>query len=248
MDLDLRRWRTPKFPQEVTLDLDGEPVKVKVRVHARARHYRLSLSARNGPVLTVPPKGRWADAESFLSRHKGWLAEKFARRDTGSGLIDGAMISLRGEAHRIVSQTASRGIVHIGPPDEADGPPVLLVPGGTEHLERRLTDWFKAQARGDLEARCAIHAQRLGVKIAGLRIRDQSTRWGSCSSARVLNFNWRLILAPPFVLDYVAAHEVAHILEMNHAPAFWRTVARTLPDYERGKAWLKAHGSGLMAI
>jgi predicted metal-dependent hydrolase len=79
-------------------------------------------------------------------------------------------------------------------------------------------------------------------------MRDQSTRWGSCSSARTLNFNWRLVLAPDFVLDYVAAHEVAHIVEMNHSPAFWRTVARTLPDYGRGQAWLKANGAGLMAI
>jgi len=248
MDLDLRRWRTPKFPQEVALDLDSDIIVVKVRVHARARRYRLSLSARNGPVLTVPHKGRWSDAEAFLMRHKGWLADKISKRATGAGMADGATLALRGQLHRIVAETSARGIVRIGPAEDRDGLPVLRVPGGPEHLERRLTDWLKAQARSDLETRCAIHAERLGVKIASLRIRDQSTRWGSCSSARVLNFNWRLILAPPYVLDYVAAHEVAHILEMNHSPAFWRTVARTLPDYERGKAWLKAHGSGLMTI
>ena len=77
-------------------------------------------------------------------------------------------------------------------------------------------------------------------------MRSQSTRWGSCSTTGRLNFNWRLVLAPPFVLDYVAAHEVAHLVEMNHSEAFWATVERTLPGMERGRAWLKAHGRQLM--
>ncbi len=80
-----------------------------------------------------------------------------------------------------------------------------------------------------------------------VRLRSQSSRWGSCSSTGAINYNWRLILAPPFVLDYVAAHEVAHLIEMNHSAAFWAVVERTLPDMERGRAWLKSHGRDLMA-
>ena len=91
-----------------------------------------------------------------------------------------------------------------------------------------------------------MHAANLGVEIKSISMRSQSTRWGSCSSTGKLNFNWRLILAPPFVLDYVAAHEVAHLLEMNHSRDFWDVVERTLPAMERGREWLRVHGRELM--
>ncbi len=84
------------------------------------------------------------------------------------------------------------------------------------------------------------------MTIKSIAMRSQSARWGSCSSAGRLNYNWRLILAPGFVLDYVAAHEVAHLVHMNHSPAFWATVEKALPDMHRGKAWLKANGTVLM--
>src|SRR5690606_39060472 len=122
----------------------------------------------------------------------------------------------------------------------------LLVPGAPEHRARRLTDWLKAEAERDLYARVRVHARMLGVTVTALRLRAQATRWGSCSSNGSLNFNWRLILAPPFVLDYVAAHEVAHLVEMNHSRAFWDTVESTCPDMARGRAWLKAHGRQIM--
>lgn len=113
-------------------------------------------------------------------------------------------------------------------------------------MARRLTDWLKKQALSDLKQRSAFHADRLGVTFGAISIRAQSTRWGSCSSEGNLSYNWRLILAPSFVLDYVAAHEVAHICEMNHSQAFWDRVAQTLPDMERGKSWLKSNGNQLM--
>jgi predicted metal-dependent hydrolase len=129
---------------------------------------------------------------------------------------------------------------------EIDGELSLLVPGEAAHIPRRITEWLKAEAQRDLTERSQIHAQTLGVTVKSVAMRSQSTRWGSCSSGGSLNYNWRLILAPPHVLDYVAAHEVAHLVHMNHSPSFWRTVERALPDMERGKAWLKAHGKVLM--
>ena len=99
----------------------------------------------------------------------------------------------------------------------------------------------------DVDDKLINKAHELGVEVKQVRLRSQSSRWGSCSSSGTINYNWRLILAPPHVLDYVAAHEVAHLVEMNHSPAFWATVARTLPDMDRGRAWLKAHGRELMA-
>jgi hypothetical protein len=105
-----------------------------------------------------------------------------------------------------------------------------------------------AQARQDLEDRVALFARRLDVTVARMTLKDVRSRWGSCSSDGALCFSWRVIFAPPFVLDYLAAHEVAHLREMNHSRRFWRAVAQALPDYERGKAWLNRHGAALHAI
>lgn len=237
--------RASKIPASTELVIDGTPVAVTVRVNPRARRYRLSVSRKGEPVLTFPAGGRWREAQAFLERNRGWLSKRLEKRGSVARIVPNAQIPLRGTPHRIAVRETLRGTVTV---IEAEAEPVLSVPGGADHFKRRLLDWFKSEARADLEVRCAIHANTLGVSIAAIRMRDQSTRWGSCSSTRTLNFNWRLIMAPPFVLDYVAAHEVAHILEMNHAPAYWKTLARTLPDYARGKAWLKAHGQSLMAI
>ena len=218
-------------------------VSVAVRTHARARSYRLSLPS-SGPVLTLPPNGKWAEAEAFLLRHSNWLAARLKRAPAVVNLGDGGTVPLRGVEHAIVGTGKVRGRVELS---EQDGMPVLLVPGDPAHQARRLIDWLKAEAAIDLAARTAVHAQRLGVTVGSIKLRSQASRWGSCSSSGNINYNWRLVLAPPFVLDYVAAHEVAHLVEMNHSAAFWATVKRTLPDMERGRAWLKAHGRQLMA-
>lgn len=240
-----RLFARPEIPQSVEVSTTDGPVTVGVRVNARARSYRLSVSARGEPMLTVPRAGRWPEAQAFLERNRGWLSARLSRIQSPYALAPGAIVPLRGVPHRLVGLDRLRGLVST---IEGDEGPELHVPGGPDHLRRRLIDWFKSEARRDLELACAHHARNLGVDFAGITLRDQSTRWGSCSSAGSLNFNWRLVLAPPDVLDYVAAHEVAHILEMNHRPVFWRTVAKTCPDYERPKAWLKANGAALMAL
>ena len=233
-----------KIPASTVVEIDGAPVVVAVRVNARARSYRLSIPHSGGPLLTLPPHGKWAEAEAFLLRHHNWLAARLHRAPAGARFSHGGVVPLRGVDHRIVGTGRIRGRVEVA---EMDGEKVLLVPGETAHQARRLTDWLKDEAQADLAGRTAIHAARLGVTVKNVRMRSQSSRWGSCSSSGNINYNWRLVLAPPFVLDYVAAHEVAHLVEMNHSPAFWATVKRTLPDMERGRAWLKAHGRQLMA-
>jgi predicted metal-dependent hydrolase len=234
-----------KIPETVLVRAEGQPIRVAVRVSARARSYRLAIPHRGDPVLTVPAHARWPEAEAFLDRQTAWLAARIKRAAPATPFVDGATVPVRGVAHRIVATGRVRGRVE---PGLDAGVPVLFVPGLPEHLCRRLTDWLKAEALADLEARVAVHTGTLGVRAASIRLRAQATRWGSCSSQGRLNFNWRLILAPPHVLDYVAAHEVAHLLEMNHSPAFWRTVEKALPDMAAGRAWLKAHGNELMAI
>ena len=230
-------------PSRTHLEIDGETVAVAVRVSRRARSFRLSLPA-TGPVLSLPEGARWAEAEAFLLRQRHWLAARLARTTPARRLVAGSLVPLRGEAHRIVASGQLRGRVT---PLALAGEAALSVPGTPEHLPRRLYDWLRAEALADLGRQSAWHAARLGVAPTRIQLRSQSSRWGSCSSTGTINYNWRLILAPPHVLDYVAAHEVAHLLEMNHSPAFWATVARTLPDMARGRAWLKAHGRELMA-
>jgi predicted metal-dependent hydrolase len=232
-----------KWPAVTQVEVDGQTVDVAVRISARARNYRLSLPHTGGPVLTIPSHGRWQEAQAFLGRQRAWLAARMERAIKPVSFTRGAVIPVRGVEHKIVPTGRIRGRVEVL---EVDGELTLQVPGEPAHRARRLTDWLKGEAHADLERRVALHARRLGVSYISVSMRSQATRWGSCSSTGRLNFNWRLILAPPFVLDYVAAHEVAHLVEMNHSDAFWATVERTLPSMNRGRAWLKAHGRQLM--
>ncbi|HEV7719520.1 MAG TPA: SprT family zinc-dependent metalloprotease [Arsenicitalea sp.] len=232
-----------KWPATTEARVDGRMIAITVRVSPRARSYRLSVPHSGGPVLTVPSHGRWAEAEAFLNRHTGWLAARLKRAPVPVAFIEGASVPVRGIDHIIIATGKIRGRVEIS---ELEGAPALLVPGEPQHQARRLIDWLKGEAQVDLERQVAIHAETLGVTAKSVRLRSQSSRWGSCASSGRLNFNWRLILAPEFVLDYVAAHEVAHLVEMNHSKAFWDKVAEALPDMARGRAWLKAHGSQLM--
>jgi predicted metal-dependent hydrolase len=230
-------------PATTMLSIDGAAVEVVVKVSQRARSYRLSVPHTGTPVLTLPASGRWSEAQGFLERQRGWLAARLKRAAPRTAFSDGESVPVRGVPHLIHATGRLRGRVEVS---EIEGELCLLVPGEAAHIPRRLTEWLKAEAHRDLAARSDVHAATLGVKVVSVSMRSQATRWGSCSSSGRLNYNWRLILAPPFVLDYVAAHEVAHLVHMNHSPSFWKAVERALPDMNRGKAWLKAHGKVLM--
>jgi predicted metal-dependent hydrolase len=232
-----------KWPSATEALIDGKLVMVAVRVSQRATNYRLSLPHAGGPVLTVPRYGNWKEAESFLNRQLDWLAARLKRAAKPVTFKAGVRIPLRGVEHRIVATGTVRGRVEAY---EEAGESCLAVPGEPAHRARRLTDWLKTEAQKDLARRVAVHARRLEVDVKSISMRSQATRWGSCSTNGRLNFNWRLVMAPPFVLDYVAAHEVSHLIEMNHSDAFWATVERTLPNMEKGREWLRAHGRQLM--
>jgi predicted metal-dependent hydrolase len=159
-------------------------------------------------------------------------------------------VPLRGVRHRLkfLGAGSRNGVVRPSAPDGAAGAqplPVLEISGGPAHAPRRLRDWLEAEARKDLDERVRWHAANIGVRPRALTLRDQKSRWGSCSSTGRLSFSWRLILAPPPVLDYVAAHEVAHLVEMNHGARFWRLVKRTMPDMDKARMWLRENGTEL---
>lgn len=233
-----------RIPEATTVKIGGKGVRITVKVSERARSYRLTVPHSGPPVLTIPRGGRWNDAEAFLGRHLGWLEQRLKRAAPRIPFAAGERIPLRGVPHLVAATGRLRGHVEVA--DDA-GEPLLLVPGTSEHHARRLEEWLRDEAHRDLVERSGVHAAVLGVTVKSVAMRSQTTRWGSCSSTGRLNYNWRLILAPSFVLDYVAAHEVAHLVHMNHSVSFWRTVERALPDMSRGRAWLKAHGKQLMA-
>jgi len=245
MSIPLRAlfYRRTSEPPDVAVDFDGETYLVRLRRHGQARRYTLRIHAASREVvLTMPPRGSVKQAREFAQKHGAWIATRLHRLPTAAPFAPGALVPLRGIDHRIEHRRGARGTVWL----EAQGDERLLcVAGETPHLPRRVHDYLKREARRDLEAASRRAAQALGVSIKRVSVRDQSSRWGSCSSSGVLSYSWRLILAPSFVLDYLAAHEVAHLVEMNHSRRFWRLVERICPDMGRAKAWLDAHGADL---
>ncbi len=231
-------------PQTFQLAFDQEIYLVNLRRHSRARRYTLRIHAGSREViLTMPPRGSVRDARAFAQKHGAWIAARLRRLPDAAPFADGAVLPLRGVAHRVTHRPDRRGTVWIEQGGEAG--PLICVAGEAPHLPRRVADFLRREAHRDLSVASRRAAEAIGVSVRRISVRDQSSRWGSCSSSGVLSYSWRLILAPPFVLDYLAVHEVAHLVEMNHSPRFWRVVHRHCADAERAKAWLDANGADL---
>lgn len=230
-------------PSGFSISFENEVYAIRLRRHHQARRYTLRIhSANREVVLTMPLRGSIRQAREFAEKHGGWIAARLARLPALTPFAEGAVIPLRGIDRRIVHRPGARGTVWTA--DEAEER-LICVAGEKPHLARRLRDFLKREAKRDLDAASRKAAAQLGVTVKRISVRDQLSRWGSCSSTGVLSYSWRLILAPPFVLDYLAAHEVAHLVEMNHSRRFWALVERICPDMKRAKAWLDVHGSSL---
>ncbi len=233
-----------RAPEWIELALDDEVVRVSVRRHPSARRLTLRVRAATRDVaVTAPPGISFATADAFVQRHAGWVRARLVRLPEAVPFVDGAVIPLRGVPHRIVHRLGARGTCWTE--QDADGEALLCVAGDLPHLARRVQDFLKRGARADLVEAVQRHAAALKVEVGPVTLRDTSSRWGSCSADGALSFSWRLILAPAHVLDYLAAHEVAHRLEMNHGPRYWRNVERIFPGRRAAEAWLKTHGAGL---
>jgi predicted metal-dependent hydrolase len=237
-------YRRPSEPQAIEIVFDRSIYVVRVRRHRQARRYTLRIqSATREVVLTIPPRGTVKEARDFAQKHGAWIAARLDRLPRAAPFADGVMVPLRGVPRRIVHRRQVRGTVWTEA--SSAGEPLLCVAGAAPHIDRRIADFLRREARRDLDAASRCFAKELGVEIKRVAVRDQSSRWGSCSTSGVLSFSWRLILAPDFVLSYLAAHEVAHLVEMNHSARFWRIVQRLCPDHERAKVWLDVHGADL---
>jgi predicted metal-dependent hydrolase len=237
-------YRRPSEPQAIEVVFNAAIYIVRVRRHRLARRYTLRIAApAREVILTIPPRGTLKEAREFAQKHGGWIAARLGRLPEVVRFADGIVVPLRGTPHRIVHRPGTRGTVWIEPTSAAE--PLICVAGQAPHVDRRIGDFLRREAKRDLEAASLLFAASLGVAVKRVAVRDQASRWGSCSSTGVLSYSWRLILAPPFVLNYLAAHEVAHLAEMNHSARFWRLVQRLCPDHQHAKVWLDIHGSDL---
>ena len=227
------------------IDVDGRRLAVALRVAPRARRLSLSFGRRTDVLeVTMPPGVSVTEAMAFVARERAWIRRRLAELPPPVPFRHGATIPYRGDPHLIFHVPRRRGTVWR---EERAGAARLCVAGDARHLPRRLRDWLKGRARHHLLTASRRYAAAMGVTFRRLAVRDQVSRWGSCSATGTLSFSWRLIFAPPEVLDYLAAHEVAHLVHMNHSPAFWSLVRRHCPHMEDGRRWLRKHGRGLFA-
>lgn len=231
--------RKPPAIRRELLKIDGRLLEVKVRLNPRARRMIVKVNPATGEVsVTAPSRRGLAHALDFARGETEWIAGQLARAPGAVALEAGAKVPFQGELHEI--RAAARGPAPVW---RADG--VIWVRGDAAHAPRRVLDFLKREARKVCEDRVLVHADRLAVKAARITVRDTLSRWGSCSSTRSLSFSWRLIMAPEFVLDYVVAHEVGHLREMNHGPRFWAQVRLLVDDLDTPQDWLKVHGREL---
>ena len=217
---------------------------VTVKRVATARRFTLKVrSATHEAVLTMPPRASLKTALAFAERHAEWIGTRLDSLPGRLPLAPGIVLPLRGVDHLIVlDRTALR---RVQGSVSADGEPILRVSSRETDPAAAIYAFLIGQARLDLGAAVARHAAVVGKPVSRITIRDTRSRWGSCSSRGVLNFSWRLILAPPVVLDYLAAHETAHLVHLDHSDSFWTVTRRLAPRLNEAEAWLKTHGPGL---
>ena len=223
----------------VALDL-GAPLTI--RVNPRARRLLLRIDAAERAVELILPRGVPAEhGLRFLRAQRGWIAARLEALPRPVAFVEGAIVPVLGAPHRIRRES------------DPAAPPVAIIDGEIRvrgepaHLGRRVRDHLIALARQELTRRARLYAAQIGKHIARVTVRDTKSRWGSCSAAGCLSFSWRLVLAPESIVDYVVAHEVAHLAEMNHGPRFWRVVKTLTPDCAAPRAWLNRHRNLLLS-
>lgn len=223
------------------IELAGPPVvMIAVRRSRRARRLSLRISQLDGRVtMSLPIRTPLREAQVFAIEKEGWIRGTLAARPDVMRPVIGGSVLFLGREVDVVSGTG-RVARYVGGQ--------ITVPDNPDRVATRIAALMKMSARGRLRDASDRYSAALGVSYGRLTLRDTRSRWGSCSSEGNLMYSWRLIMAPPEVLDYVAAHEAAHLLEMNHSPAYWRVVARIYPDYKTPRNWLRNNGQQLHRV
>ena len=224
------------------LPLDGLPARLSV--NPRARRLSIRIDARAGEAVLIAPSERKLDDVIAFARTKtGWMRERLAARVEGAPLEPGAEVSLFGRPVRL-GAVGGAGAARLS----EDGQ-TILSGGEGEAFARRVENLFKRVARETLQARTEVHLRALGQRPVKMSIADPKSRWGSCSPHnRTIRYSWRVVMAPPAVIDYLAAHEVAHLVHADHSPAYWSVVERLIGDHRPHRKWLREHGPALHAV
>lgn len=254
-----------------SIHIAGRDLLVTVRRNRQARRLILRLAPEgDGVLVTAPPRAGARQIAEFLQRHRSWIEDRLDDAPRPIDIVDGAILPFRGTPLRIVHH-GGRLRTRLAPsspgadavPEDArlvalfadraatqkpEQPFELHVGGAPEHLARRVADFLKAEAKASLASAVERHAKTVGLTPGAMTLKDTKSRWGSCTSDRRLSFSWRIAMAPPDVLDYLAAHEVAHFVEMNHSAAFWALCRKLCPKTEAGRTWLRTHGAVLQAV
>ncbi|MGB3408026.1 MAG: SprT family zinc-dependent metalloprotease [Jannaschia sp.] len=222
------------------MPVPGAPgIEVVLRRSARTRRMSLRVGRSDGRVsLSLPNRTPVSEARSFVAQQSEWILRNVAAAPAPQPVIVGGTLPLLGCDVALVpsvGRSARFDGVSVAVPDDA-------------HTGRRVKVLLQTLARTHLAAAVDRHASALGKHPARLSLRDTRSRWGSCSSRGDLMFSWRLIMAPPDVLDYVAAHEVAHLRHMDHSPRFWAQVEALVPDWKPRRDWLRKQGARLHAV
>ena len=219
---------------------------LRLSVNPRARRISIRIDARAREAVAVAPsERRLPEAVAFARSRAGWIAARLEARVEGQPLAPGQTILLHGRPTRLEA-TGTTGAARLTV--DAEGP-VIRSGGEDEAFARRVENLLKREARQALVARTEVHVHALGLKPAKVSIVDTRSRWGSCSPHnRSIRYSWRVVMAPPPVLDYLAAHEVAHLVHADHSPAYWSVVHRLVGDHRPFRAWLREHGQALHAV
>ena len=222
------------------LRLGDRDIPLKVARHAQARHISLRIDGAAGAVrLVLPRRAALREGLEFAEQKTAWLLTQLDAMPSRVPFRAGSVIPVLGRDHVIRHDPEGRRGVW----REAG---VIWTGGRLEHVPRRVADFLKLEARRELSARARAKAERIGQSVKQVRVRETRTRWGSCSSDGNLNFCWRLILTPEQVLDYVVAHEVAHLRHMNHGAQFWALTERLTENAQEARAWLRQHGDRVL--
>ncbi len=215
------------------------PIDVTLRRSARARRFSLRVSRLDGRVtLSMPARARESEALKFLQTQESWLRQTLREMSESvpQGVGHGSQVPVEGQLLTLMQGSGRAVRVEDGQ---------ILVPGDPAQSGVRVAAWLKVLARDRLAAASTHYAGAVGRTYSRLTLRDTRSRWGSCSQDGALMYNWRLIMAPVSVLRYVAAHEAAHLVEMNHSADFWDVVTRLYPGYAAERAWLHRQGQAL---
>jgi predicted metal-dependent hydrolase len=235
-------WLRMESAGSEVLTLPGGPARVEWRRSRRARRVSLRIDPRGGAVVvTLPPRAGRMAGMALLMNHADWVARRLAALPGPVPFTDGARVPLHGIEHRIRHAPALRSGVRVEGRE-------ILVSGEAAFLARRVTDFFRAEARRRFAELVAQKAKAAELTFGRITVKDTRSRWGSCAANRNLAFSWRLVMAPPHVQDYVAAHEVAHLRHMNHGPRFWALVEELTPHAAAAVGWLRSHGPKLLRI